>query len=191
MEDPVKEVPDVIKHLTQTPPSVQRATIETYFTPSASFTHPLCRTGSFANSTVNSRWFIWMIYRWYKIMSPRIELEVSSVAYDAQTLRLYVSLSQIFRIFIFPWFRAHVELVTVLQLTRDKPTGKYLISSQNDLYQVNEIFKFADFFVPVGQAVVFVAQVVGTLASALLALLFWPVSWAEERVLPPNKMPLG
>ena len=70
-----KEISRVIHLLTQSPPSLQRATIERYFTPNAAFTHPICRTGSFEGS----RWLIWCIYRWYKIMSPRIELEVDSV----------------------------------------------------------------------------------------------------------------
>jgi len=75
MEDPPAEIPSIIHRLTQSPPSLQRQTIETYFTPDASFTHPFCRTGSFDGS----RWLIWCIYRWYKILSPRIDLEVESV----------------------------------------------------------------------------------------------------------------
>lgn len=69
------EIPQVIHLLTQSPPSTQRKTLEKYFSPSASFTHPFCRTGSFEGS----RWLIWCIYRWYKIMSPRIEIKVDSV----------------------------------------------------------------------------------------------------------------
>lgn len=71
----VKEIPGVIHLLTQSPPSIQRETIETYFTRNASFTHPFCRTGSWASS----RWLIEMVYRWYKIMSPSIDLTVQSV----------------------------------------------------------------------------------------------------------------
>ena len=71
----VKEIPHVIRTLTQTAPHVQRQAIETYFAPNASFIHPFCRTGSFPNS----REVVWMIYRWYKIMSPRIDLTVHSV----------------------------------------------------------------------------------------------------------------
>lgn len=77
-------------------------TLQRYFTPSASFAHPFCRTGSYditeyfeggrlervLNSTGmggvvkevgNSRGLIGGIYRWYKILSPKIELEVDSV----------------------------------------------------------------------------------------------------------------
>jgi hypothetical protein len=61
--------------LVQTPPSQQRETIETYFTPNASFTHPFCQTRSFNGS----RFFIRAIYRWYKIMSPHIDITVHSV----------------------------------------------------------------------------------------------------------------
>ncbi|KAK4695792.1 hypothetical protein P7C71_g2029, partial [Lecanoromycetidae sp. Uapishka_2] len=75
MENPPAEINHIIHLLTQSPPATQRATIEKYFTPNASFTHPFCRTGSFEGS----RWLIWCIYRWYKIMSPRIEIAVDSV----------------------------------------------------------------------------------------------------------------
>jgi hypothetical protein len=71
----VTEVSHVIRALVQSTPSVQRATIERYFTADASFTHPFCRTGSFNGS----RWLIWCIYRWYKIMSPKIEIDIDSI----------------------------------------------------------------------------------------------------------------
>lgn len=78
---PVKEIPGIIHLLTQSPPSIQEETIETYFTADASFTHPFCRTGS----RDNSRWLIWKIYRWYKIMSPRIDMHVQSVGTSPNT----------------------------------------------------------------------------------------------------------
>lgn len=66
-------------------PSEQKEALETYFAPNASFVHPFCRVSSFTNVSVplvgeiNSRWVIWMIYRWYKILSPKILLTVNSV----------------------------------------------------------------------------------------------------------------
>lgn len=71
----VAEIPRIIQTLCTAPPAAQRATIETYFTPTASFTHPFCRTGSFAGSI----WLIIMIYRWYKILSPDIDVWIDSV----------------------------------------------------------------------------------------------------------------
>ena len=79
----MKEIPQVISLLTQSPPTVQRLAIDRYFTQDASFTHPFCFTGSFAvpqyGPYANSRWLIQCIYRWYKIMSPNIKLEVQNV----------------------------------------------------------------------------------------------------------------
>ena len=75
MDDPARDIEGVIRQLTQTAPSVQRNAILTYFTSDAEFIHPFCRTGSFDGS----RFLIQAIYRWYKIMSPQIELDVKSV----------------------------------------------------------------------------------------------------------------
>jgi hypothetical protein len=71
----VAEIGPIIKLLCTAPPAEQRAAIETYFTPTASFTHPFCRTGSFSNS----QWLIVIIYRWYKILSPHIDIEVDGM----------------------------------------------------------------------------------------------------------------
>ncbi|KAI9793766.1 MAG: hypothetical protein M1833_000658 [Piccolia ochrophora] len=197
MEDPIKDIPHVIRSLTQSSPHIQQQTLLTYFAPSARFTHPFCRTGSFANS----RWLIWMIYRWYKILSPRIELDIDSVgasprsspamtcvkddrsrvdqAYDAQSKRLYVSLHQRFQIWLFPIYAAHVSLVTVLDLEYDKERKVYLITSQNDLYQTDEFVKF---FLPGGWLFTWIWQFLATALCVVGALVLWPFSWAEDRI---------
>lgn len=191
----VKQVESVIRALTQTPPSIQRAAVEAYFTRDAAFTHPFCRTGSFDGS----RFFVRAIYRWYKIMSPHIDLTVHSIgktvhgqtrymalvadsrlispAYDPQHLVLYVNLSQIFRIWAIPFHSAHVNLTTVLHLTYFESSSKYYINSQNDLYQVNE---FVRFVWPGGLLLVWFWQVVATLMCLVGAVVFWPISWLEE-----------
>ncbi|MCJ1381419.1 hypothetical protein MMC17_004529 [Xylographa soralifera] len=186
MENPVAEIPHIIHLLTQTPPSTQRATIERYFTADASFTHPFCRTGSFNGS----RWLIWNVYRWYKIMSPRIDIAVDSVAYDAQALRLYVSLHQVFRIWAIPGMRAPVQLVTVLQLVAAPKSRahapRYLIAAQNDLYQVDEFVKFFS-LLRVVWLLVLGWQFVATGLCVLGAGLLSPVSWVEENVVGGNR----
>ncbi|KIX05996.1 uncharacterized protein Z518_03970 [Rhinocladiella mackenziei CBS 650.93] len=115
MDDPVAEIPHIIETLCTAPPEVQRAAIVTYFTPTASFTHPFCRTGSFAGSV----WLVIMIYRWYKILSPHIDVAVDSIAFDRGNLLLYVSIHQNFKLRMVPLYSAPVKLVTVLQLTTD------------------------------------------------------------------------
>ncbi|EGE06937.1 hypothetical protein H109_07212 [Trichophyton interdigitale MR816] len=114
MENPVEEIPRVIHLLTQSIPSVQQQTIEKYFTPSASITHPFLHSGSFQGS----RWLISRIFLFYKIMSPHVDLQVKSVAFDHENLLLYVTVSQVFRIFIVPFYTAPVTLTTVLQLVK-------------------------------------------------------------------------
>jgi hypothetical protein len=85
MDDPKRQIPSIIHALTQGTPLAQQSTLQTYFHPSASFTHPLCRVPSFSHialpfvGEINSRWVIGMIYRWYKILSPRIVLDVDVV----------------------------------------------------------------------------------------------------------------
>ncbi|MCJ1284645.1 hypothetical protein MMC26_003980 [Xylographa opegraphella] len=194
MENPVAEIPHVIHLLTQSAPSLQRATIERYFTPDASFTHPFCRTGSFHGS----RWLIWNIYRWYKIMSPRIDIAVDSVAalraptaFDAHSLRLYVSIHQVFQPWAIPGLRVRVRLVTELQLVATPPAEAhaprcYRIAAQNDLYQVNEFVKFVSVLRVLWLAVLG-WQFAATGFCVLGALLLAPVSWVEENVVGGNE----
>ncbi|KAL8758505.1 MAG: hypothetical protein Q9199_001417 [Rusavskia elegans] len=206
----VSDIPRVIRLLTQSAPSTQRATIEKYFTPSASFTHPVCRTGSFEGS----RWLIWCIYRWYKIMSPRIEITIDGVAYDEKNLTLYVNIHQVFRIWVIPFFKAPVSLVTVLKLVRYPPLPRqpsystpispndtaissshrstssekplYFIQSQNDLYQVNEFFNFFSQF-GILSGLLLLWQFVATALCIVGATMFWPISWVEQNVIGGNR----
>ncbi|KAH3944049.1 hypothetical protein HBH98_150890 [Parastagonospora nodorum] len=175
MENPVKEIPGIIHLLTQSPPSIQYETIETYFTPTASFTHPFCRTGSHDNS----RWLIAAIYRWYKIMSPRIDVSVQSVAFDEANLTLYVQIFQIFRIWLVPFYYAPVELTTVLKLRHDKGDNKYYIHSQNDLYQVDQWIRF---ILPGGHLLIYLWHAWATFFCVVGAYLLIPVTWIEEYI---------
>ncbi|KAL9098344.1 MAG: hypothetical protein Q9163_005986, partial [Psora crenata] len=60
-------------------------------------------------------------------------------------------------------------------------TTRYLIQSQNDLYQVNEFVKFISWFGLLSWLVL-LSQFVATGFCVLGAAAFWPVSWAEQRV---------
>ncbi|EMD66173.1 hypothetical protein COCSADRAFT_84215 [Bipolaris sorokiniana ND90Pr] len=173
VKSPVKEIPAVIHLLTQSPPSLQRATIEKYFTPDAAFSHPFCRTWS----GLNSRWLVDATYRWYKIMSPRIDLTVQSVAFDEANLTLYVTIFQIFRIWAVPFYYAPIRLTTVLTLRHSPSTGKYLIEKQDDLYQVDQWIRF---IAPGGWMLIWIWQAWATLFCVLGTWLLWPVTWVEE-----------
>lgn len=116
------------------------------------------------------------------------------IAYDAKSLRLYVTMHQIFRIWAIPFFNAPVTLTTVLQLvSKPYPTPHhpnkrdlYFIQSQNDLYQVNEWIKFVSQF-GVLSLFIFIWQLVATGFCVLGAFAFWPVSWLEQNVIGGNR----
>lgn len=114
----VGEIPDVIHGLvTSSSVTTQRTTLEYYFLPDARFDHPLCRVDSFAYPLF-SRSFIMGTYRWYKLLSPVIELDVESIAFDEPHGRLYVSATQIFTYWFFPFIRIPTTLVVVLELQK-------------------------------------------------------------------------
>lgn len=136
--------------------------------------------GKGAGSAIGKKPALWLI---------RINLRTYLVtAYDSQNLILYVSLHQLFRIWLVPFLSAHVALVTVLHLAPQENTSPatYLIKSQNDLYQVNEFVKFAS---PFGllSGVVYAWQLLATLLCVVGAGVFWPVSWVEQNVVGGNE----
>ncbi|KAK8183155.1 uncharacterized protein BKA78DRAFT_257612, partial [Phyllosticta capitalensis] len=173
---PEQEISQVVRSLTQSPPSVQRETIDKYFTRNATLVHPFCRTGKFRNS----RLLIHGLYRCYKIMSPRVDISINSVAFDKQNLILYVHVSQIFRIWFIPFHYAPVSLVTVLQLEKHSPyEDAYYIASQNDLYQTTD---FPRFVFPPAFLLVWIWQLFAMVFCNVAALVLTPLTWAEERL---------
>ncbi|ROT40698.1 hypothetical protein SODALDRAFT_330439 [Sodiomyces alkalinus F11] len=118
-----KEIVPIIKSLAQGTPSDQERVINSYFLPEASFIHNLCRVPSFnprhvpfTDLTIGSRWFVLMIYRWYRILSPHIDLQVNSVVHDEKSDLLFLHIRQIFTFFFFPLYHADVSLITLLRL---------------------------------------------------------------------------
>ncbi|KAK2032431.1 hypothetical protein LX32DRAFT_650040 [Colletotrichum zoysiae] len=167
MDHPVKEIKTVIRDLVQGSPEKQLNALYSNFAEDAAFTHPFCHVPSFGNTqipflfTINSRWFILMIYRWYRILSPNIDMEIESCVQDQKTNLLYVKMRQTFRLWFVPFYKAPVDFVVVLRLetrTLDAngnllPRGygdsntvgnrqRQFIVSQEDHYQVGEWLKF-------------------------------------------------
>lgn len=195
MENPVEEIPAVIRLLTQsTTPSLQEKAVERFFTRNASFVHPFCRVPSFEGS----RWWVLKIFQWYKIMSPRIEMEIHSIAFDEKNLKLYIHMSQIFTIWIVPFHVAPVTLTTVLDLTTNASETNtttngdrtlYYIAKQEDLYQTSEFVKFV---IPhVGNWIVLTWHLIATLFCVLGVTVLWPMLWLEEKGYLPNRIAHG
>lgn len=117
--------------------------MSTFFLPHASFAHPFCRVPSFAPGAVplarglDSRCLVLAIYRWYRTLSPRIDVHVDAAGlsppppvppprpladargppvFDQRSGQLFVSLRQTFAIWFIPFYRAPVRLTTVLRL---------------------------------------------------------------------------
>ncbi|KAJ5621636.1 hypothetical protein N7528_006419, partial [Penicillium herquei] len=186
----VEEIPTVIRLLTQSVPSLQQKAIERFFTRDAAFYHPFCRVPSFKES----RWYVLKIFQWYKIMSPRIEIEIHSVAFDEANLKLYVHMSQIFSIWLVPFHVAPVTLTTVLDLTNDSSQSDsdqtlYYIKRQEDLYQTSEFVKF---LLPhVGHWVVSIWHLMATFFCVLGTMLLWPMLWLEENEFLPGRVAQG
>ncbi|KHN97085.1 uncharacterized protein MAM_05194 [Metarhizium album ARSEF 1941] len=194
MEHPVAEIASVITTLTTGSPQQQQDTLAEYFLPDASFSHPFCRVPSFHKGAVplaretNSRWLILCIYRWYRTLSPDIDITVDSAVLDPHTDTLYVSIRQTFAIWFVPLYAARVRLLTVLALRKQRSPSpasraalsgpgqeraRYYISSQEDLYQTNDC---AQFLVPrVGPWLCLLWQLFSTALCVVGAVVLLPV----------------
>jgi hypothetical protein len=205
MDNPTEEITQVVHTLCQGTPDQQTEAINTYFTPNASFTHPFCRTGSFDGS----RNLIHAIYKWYKLLSPKIELNVNSIgkihpstlpsinphnskltslpttAYDSHNLILYLNITQILSFWMIPFHHANVTLTTELHLTRPPNSRKFYIKAQNDLYQNDQLIRF---FMPfgLGELSMHMWQYSSTMMCVFGAFLLAPAtrlqqSWLEQQ----------
>lgn len=121
---PVKEIEGVVRSLTQGSPKEQAAAVNRYFAPNAEFVHPFCRVPPFQNFSVpllgqlNSRQLVLAVLRWYRILSPRIDLKLNSVHFDSASNRLYLDITQRFALWFVPFMVANVNLVTRLSLVK-------------------------------------------------------------------------
>ncbi len=144
-----KEIIPVTRTLCQGTPEEQLDAIHRNYLPDASFVHPFCRVPSFSGihipgvGTINSRTLILAIFKWYRILSPRVDIHIESssklprvgshafagrsmlirkIVFDKHNKKLYLSISQVFAIWFIPFYRAPVHLITVIDLVQ-RPTG--------------------------------------------------------------------
>lgn len=80
----MKEIEGVITSLTKGSPPEQEETLYNYFLSNASFSHPFCYVPPLAKGSVpfapaiDSAWLILGIYRWYRTLSPNIDITIDS-----------------------------------------------------------------------------------------------------------------
>ncbi|KAF7416298.1 hypothetical protein PC9H_002563 [Pleurotus ostreatus] len=100
MQNPEQEIRDVVKNLTTAPsPDVQKATAHRYLTHDAGFRHPVCAV----KPQPGSRDTVLGVYQWYRVMSPKLELDVKSVTYNQEESMIVLDIVQTFHIFISPF----------------------------------------------------------------------------------------
>ncbi|KAM7204504.1 hypothetical protein V8F20_003620 [Naviculisporaceae sp. PSN 640] len=144
MEHPVRDVRHVIRSLCQGTPQEQKYAVNRYYLPSASLVHPFCRVPSFESFKVpglgievSSRDLILSIFKWYKVLSPKIDLEIESAVFDQRSSLLYLTISQVFSIWFIPFYKAPVRLVTVLHLVPSNNNNNQQQDEQQDQRQSN------------------------------------------------------
>jgi len=92
--------------------------------------------------------------------------------FDQKTDTLYVSIFQIFSLWFVPFYDSHVDLVTVLKLSNTN--GRYIIKSQEDFYQTNQVVKF---FWPLGTHIVSFFQLWAMAMCVIGGYVFAPITW--------------
>ncbi|KAI0260378.1 hypothetical protein BC834DRAFT_549278 [Gloeopeniophorella convolvens] len=133
MNNPEKEIEKVVQRLTTSAtPDDQRSAFQRYFTSDAGFRHPLCSV----EPAHNSRDAVLAIFQWYRIMSPRIDLSVDDITYDAAKQQLFLNISQVFHIRFSPFPPAKTRLLT--RLTLREEGGRYYIVFQEDFYHPDD-----------------------------------------------------
>lgn len=101
----------------------------------------------------------------------------TEAAFDEANLILYVTISQVFRIWAVPFYYAPVRLTTVLNLRHSPSMGKYYIEKQDDLYQVDQWIRF---LLPGGWLLIWLWHAWATLFCVLGTYVLYPVTWIEE-----------
>ncbi|KAG9225443.1 hypothetical protein CCMSSC00406_0002946 [Pleurotus cornucopiae] len=134
MQNPEQEIRDVVKNLTTAPsPDVQKATAHRYLTHDAGFRHPVCAV----KPQPGSRDTVLGVYQWYRVMSPKLELDVKSVTYNQEESMIVLDIVQTFHIFISPFKPAPSRLM--VRLTLREENGLHYIAMQEDFYHPTDL----------------------------------------------------
>ncbi|PBK76443.1 hypothetical protein ARMSODRAFT_866430, partial [Armillaria solidipes] len=134
MQRPAHEISAVVSLITTAvTPEIQQAGIQRYFTPDAGFRHPLCAV----SPGPGSRERVLGIYQWYRVMSPKLELDVKSVVYDKEQGILILEVVQSFHFRLSPFKPAPSRLV--VRLTLKEVDRLYYIAFEEDFYHPDDL----------------------------------------------------
>ncbi|KAN0066541.1 hypothetical protein ACQY0O_000635 [Thecaphora frezii] len=153
MEDPVSEVAAVVKQLVAARnASEQKAALQMYFAPDASFDHPLCSVPSSPSSRDNG---VLPIYQWLRCMFTP-DIETHQIGFDEKANKLFLDVSQRLTpnvLGLNKLWAPVVRLIVVLQLQRGAD-GKFYVKRQEDFYEPQVLpFGLVPFLGPIASAV--------------------------------------
>ncbi|PHH66156.1 hypothetical protein CDD81_219 [Ophiocordyceps australis] len=207
MEHPVREIAGVIKQLTTGSPTEQEDVLNTYFLPGVSLEHPICRVPSippdlfpYSLLGIDSRWLMLCIYRWYRTISPHVDIGIDSAIFDQRSGQLFVDIHQTLSFWFIPFHKARVNLVTVLLLQQGSApaahnstalsgTGhersRYYIAAQKDYYSFKEFATFA--FPVLGPLIMMLIQLYSAMVCVLGSILLFPLYLLLNSGTPPLK----
>ncbi|QIW98128.1 hypothetical protein AMS68_003646 [Peltaster fructicola] len=131
MDNPEAEIMDAIDLVAAAESAeTQLASIEKYFTPDASFLHPLC----YVPSSAQSRARLAMIYQCYRGFIPRTSFKYNAVAWNEKSGTLFVDLIQYPELRLLDWFVVPAVPMRIYLHLR-KEDSKWRIDRQEDLIQ--------------------------------------------------------
>ncbi|KAI0033187.1 hypothetical protein K488DRAFT_78010 [Vararia minispora EC-137] len=134
MQNPKQEIEHVFGLLTQAhTATVQAEALNRFYTYDAAFRHPLCTVPS----APGSRKEILGIYRWYRIMSPTIQGDVETIAYDEENSIIYLEVVQKFHIWLSPLPVHPARLIVRLRLRKDGDL--WYVCEQEDFYHPEDL----------------------------------------------------
>ncbi|EKM51096.1 uncharacterized protein PHACADRAFT_177788 [Phanerochaete carnosa HHB-10118-sp] len=137
MQDPQKEIPDVVNLITAAVnPEIQEAAVLRYYAPDAAFRHPLCRVWR----RPGSRSAVIGILQWYRIMSPVLKIDVRSCMYNAEKHEAYIEVVQVFHIRYSPLAGYPSRLIVHLKLKPSVDDPSLLqIAEHEDFYHPDDL----------------------------------------------------
>ncbi|KAJ7862014.1 hypothetical protein B0H14DRAFT_2349706 [Mycena olivaceomarginata] len=117
MQNPVSEIGAVVSLLTAAAaPQIQKSAFLKYITPDAGFRHPICNV----TPGPGSRERVLGIFQWYRIMSPHIDITVTSAVHNPSNNTLLLDVVQEFHIRLSPFKPAPSRLLGEFHL----PSGQ-------------------------------------------------------------------
>ncbi|KAH9821682.1 hypothetical protein DFH28DRAFT_528407 [Melampsora americana] len=130
MEDPVKELRDVVRSITEPySASVITQNVEKYFTEDAYIEHPFFNQPKSAHGKDMLKGY----YKFLRVFSINNKIDFHQVMFNEDQTHASIDLTQNANPRLLPWlaFRVHVRFYTLVELRKEED-GKYRITHQID-----------------------------------------------------------